>query len=145
MTEALKNQDFIAYIDLVSHLRSLSILAFDQKDIEHLESIDRIILSYKKSVEASFKNKLNNSSLYNIENMNYAHYRGGELKTFIEYRFSGVVERVCIAALRKTVLREQIPEAQTGIFYDASRDIELTKEIIKGVLGENDISPGEVI
>ena len=141
MTEALKNQDFIAYIDLVSHLRSLSILAFDKKDIESLENIDSIILKNKKHVDKAFKCKLDNSCLFNIENTNYAIYKAGELKTFIEYKFSGVIERVCISALRKTIFREQVPEAQSSIFYDASRDIELCIELINEVLEEHDISP----
>lgn len=144
MTQALKDQDFTAYIDLVSHLRSLSILAFDKKDIESLEKIDILILKNKKNVDISLKKKLDNSNLYNIETTNYVYYRGLELKTFIEYRFSGVIERICISSLRKTIFREQIPEAQSSIFYNASRDIELNIELINEVLEENEISPCEV-
>jgi hypothetical protein len=140
MTEALREQDFNAYVDLVSHLRSLSILAFTEKDLESLEKIDSIILQKKKAVDKGFKNKLASSSLYIIENVNYAYYKGGELKTFIEYKFAGVIERVCISALRKTILREQVPEAQqTSIFYDPSRDIELNLNLVNEVLEENDI------
>ena len=121
--------------------KSLSILAFDKKDIESLENIDSIILKNKKHVDKAFKCKLDNSCLFNIENTNYAIYKAGELKTFIEYKFSGVIERVCISALRKTIFREQVPEAQSSIFYDASRDIELCIELINEVLEEHDISP----
>jgi hypothetical protein len=144
MTEALKEQDFTAYIDLVSHLRSLSILAFDKKDLEHLEKIDILILKIKKHAEKALKTDLQNSIIYNIETANYTYFKIGELKTFIEYRFSGVIERVCISALRKTIFREQVPEAQNTIFYNPSRDIELSINLINGVFEEQDISPYEV-
>lgn len=144
MTEALKNQDFVAYIDLVSHLRSLSILAFDKKDLENLENIDNLILKIKKHAEKALKTNMNNSSLYKIETANYIYFKIGELKTLIEYRFSGVIERICISALRKTIFREQVPEAQTSIFYDPSRDIELNLILINGIFEEQDISPYEL-
>ncbi|WP_292378370.1 hypothetical protein [Methanosarcina sp. UBA289] len=144
MTEALQNQEYTAYIDLVSHLRNMSILAFDKKDIESLEKIDELVIRIKKHVDMSLRQKVNSSELYQVETVNSAYLKGVELKIFCEYRFSYVIERICIYALRKTIFRDQIPEAQQSVFYEASRDISLTLERVNSVLAENEIKPYEV-
>lgn len=144
MTEALKEQNFTAYVDLVSHLRNMSILAFDKKDIESLEKIDEICIKCKKHIDVSLRGNLDKASLYNVEDVNSVNYRVHELKTFCEYRFSGVVERICIYALRKTILREQVPEAQSGVYYESQRDIMLTMTLINSVFESSEIKPCEV-
>lgn len=144
MTEALQNQEYTAYIDLVSHLRNMSILAFDKKDIESLEKIDELVILIKKHVDLSMRQKVNSSELYQVETVNSAYLKGVELKIFCEYRFSYVIERICIYSLRKTIFRDQVPEAQQTVFYEASRDISLTLERVNSVLLENEIKPYEV-
>lgn len=139
MTEALKNGDILAYIDLVRHFRNMSILAFTDKDLSNLERIDKIIAYFQKYIERANKNKMNSAELYTVENVNHTIEKIYELKIICEYRFSGVVERICIAALRKTVFKDQLPEAQINIFYDPSRDIELTIQNFNSLLEENDI------
>lgn len=144
MTEALQNQEYTAYIDLVSHLRNMSILAFDSKDIESLEKIDDLVIKVKKHIDLSLRKRVDSSQLYQVETVNSSYLKGVELKIFCEYRFSYVIERVCIYALRKTIFRDQIPEAQQTVFYKAARDIELTMERVNSVLAENEIKPYEV-
>lgn len=144
MTEALENQEYTAYIDLVSHLRNMSILAFDKRDIESLEKIDELVIKIKKHVDVVLKQKVNSSELYQVETVNSAYLKGVELKVFCEYRFSYVIERICIYALRKTIFKDQIPEAQQTVFYEAARDICLTLERVNSVLVENEIKPYEV-
>ena len=144
MTEALQNQEYTAYIDLVSHLRNMSILAFDAKDIESLEKIDDLVIKVKKHIDLSLRKRVDSSQLYQVETVNSSYLKGVELKIFCEYRFSYVIERVCIYALRKTIFRDQIPEAQQTVFYKAARDIDLTLERINSVLAENEIKPYEV-
>jgi hypothetical protein len=145
MTEALQNQEYTAYIDLVSHLRNMSILAFDAKDIESLEKIDELVIKVKKHIDLSLRKRVDSSQLYQVETVNSSYLKGVELKIFCEYRFSYVIERVCIYALRKTIFRDQIPEAQQTVFYKAARDIELTMERVNSVLVENEIKPYEVV
>jgi len=144
MTEALQNQEYTAYIDLVSHLRNMSILAFDAKDIESLEKIDELVIKVKKHIDLSLRERVDSSQLYQVETVNSSYLKGVELKIFCEYRFSCVIERVCIYALRKTIFRDQIPEAQQTVFYKAARDIDLTLERVNSVLVENEIKPYEV-
>ncbi|AKB47400.1 hypothetical protein MSKOL_1623 [Methanosarcina sp. Kolksee] len=144
MTEALQNQEYTAYIDLVSHLRNMSILAFDTKDIESLEKIDELVIKVKKHIDVSLRKRVDSSQLYQVETVNSSYLKGVELKIFCEYRFSYVIERVCIYALRKTIFRDQIPEAQQTVYYKAARDIELTLERVNSVLVENEIKPYEV-
>jgi len=144
MTEALQNQEYTAYIDLVSHLRNMSILAFDTKDIESLEKIDELVIKVKKHIDVSLRKRVDSSQLYQVETVNSSYLKGVELKIFCEYRFSCVIERVCIYALRKTIFRDQIPEAQQTVFYKAARDIDLTLERVNSVLVENEIKPYEV-
>lgn len=145
MTEALQNQEYTAYIDLVSHLRNMSILAFDSKDIESLEKIDELVIEVKKHIDLSMRKRVDSSQLYQVETVNSSYLKGVELKIFCEYRFSYVIERVCIYALRKTIFRDQIPEAQQTVFYKAARDIDLTLERVNSVLAENEIKPYEVV
>jgi hypothetical protein len=146
MTEALKNQEHIAYIDLVQHLKNMSILSFDKKDICLLEKLEDVVYIFKKHIDMNSKEKIDNSQLYTIENVNSIYNRNVDLKIFCEYRFSGVIERICIAALRKTVMKDLIPDAQgVNIFYDPEQDL---KQIIKSfnrVLEESDIQPCEVV
>jgi len=144
MTEALQNQEYTAYMDLVSHLRNMSILAFDSKDIESLEKIDELVIKVKKHIDLSLRERVDSSQLYQVETVNSSYLKGVELKIFCEYRFSCVIERVCIYALRKTIFRDQIPEAQQTVFYKAARDIDLTLERVNSVLVENEIKPYEV-
>jgi len=144
MTEALQNQEYTAYMDLVSHLRNMSILAFDSKDIESLEKIDELVIEVKKHIDLSMRKRVDSSQLYLVETVNSSYLKGVELKIFCEYRFSCVIERVCIYALRKTIFRDQIPEAQQTVFYKAARDIDLTLERVNSVLVENEIKPYEV-
>lgn len=145
MTEALQNQEYTAYIDLVSHLRNMSILAFDKKDMGSLEKIDELVIRIKKHVDMSLMQKVNSSELYRVETVNSAYLKGAELKIFCEYRFSYVIERICIYALRKTIFRDQVPETQQTVFYDAVRDINLTLERVNSVLAENEIKPYEEV
>ncbi|WP_288959390.1 hypothetical protein [uncultured Aminobacterium sp.] len=144
MTEALQNQEYIAYIELVSHFRNMSILAFDKKDIESLEKIDELIIKIKKHIDICLKIEVDSSRLYQVETVNSAYLKGVELKIFCEYRFSHMIERICIYALRKTIFRDQIPETQQTVFYDAARDISLTLERVNSVLMEKEIKPYEV-
>lgn len=141
MTEALRDSNLSAYIDLVSHFRNMSILSFDKKDLENLEKIDKIIVTFKTYIEEASKKKMENSTLYSIENINYMYEKNHILKNTCEFKFAGVVERICISALRKTVFKDQLPEAQTGIFYDPSRDIQITIQNFNSILEENEI-PG---
>lgn len=146
MTEALKNQEHIAYIDLVEHLRNMSILSFDKKDLDLLEKIEEITATFKKHIDLTSKEKLESSSIYSIENVNSIYYRNMDLKILCEFKFSGVIERICISALRKTILREQIPEAQgVTIYYDPERDIRQNIKNFNWVLEESEIQPCEVI
>jgi hypothetical protein len=145
MTAALKDQQFNSYIDLVSHLRNMSILALDKSDIERLERIDEIIIILKKYVESSLKEINDKTELFNIETVSALSYTGSELKLLCEYRLSLVIERICIAALRKTIFRDQVPEAQGGIFYNSERDIINTIRLINNVFEEHKIKPCDVI
>lgn len=144
MTEALRDSNIHAYIDLVSHFRNMSILSFEQKDLDNLEKIDLIIAQFKKYIEIASNEKMQNSTLYSIENVNYTYEKKVQLKIICEFKFSGVIERICIAALRKTVFKDQIPEAQIGIFYDPTRDIQNTIKNFNSVLEENDLSGKEI-
>jgi hypothetical protein len=139
MTDALKEGDILAYIDLVKHFRNMSLLAFNDKDFSNLERIDTIIAIFQKYISKASFNKMNTAELYSIENVNHAYEKNYEFKIICEYRFSGVMERICIAALRKTVFKDQLPEAQNSIYYDPSRDIELTIKNFNSILEENDI------
>jgi hypothetical protein len=146
MTEALKNQEHIAYIDLVEHLKNMSILAFGEKDLDLLEKIEEVTACFKKHIDRTSKEKLDSSSIYTIENVNSIYNRNMDLKILCEFRFSGVVERICIAALRKTIFRDQIPEAQgVSIFYDPERDVKQVVKRVNMVLEECEIKPCEVV
>lgn len=145
MTEALKDQNLIAYIDLVTHLRNMSILAFDKNDLENLERVDGIITGVKRHIDRHSNGKLTDSRIFRMEEINYERVRNMNLKIFCEHKFSGVIERICIASLRKTIFREQIPEAQNGrIFYDPARDIENAIKQVNCILEENNIELWEV-
>lgn len=144
LTEALRDQNLSAYIDLVSHFRNMSILAFDEKDLKNLERIDRIKIEFKKYIEAAAKRKMEDSSLYSIENINFMYEKNLELKNVCDFSFSSVVERICISALRRTVFKDHIPEAQTKIYYDPSRDIELAIQDFNFLLEENEICKLEI-
>lgn len=140
MTEALKNQEHIAYIDLVEHLKNMSILSFDKKDLDLLEKIEEITAAFKKHIDLTSKEKIDSSSIYTIENVNSIYNRNMDLKILCEFRFSGVIERICISALRKTIFRDQIPEAQgVSIFYDPERDIRQNIKNFNRVLEECEI------
>ncbi len=145
MTEALKNQEHIAYIDLVEHLKNMSILAFDSKDLDLLEKIEEITANFKKHIDTTSKEKLDNSTIYTIENVNSIYNRNMDLKILCEFKFCGAIERICISALRKTIFRDQIPEAQgITIFYDPERDVKQNIKNFNRVLEENEINPCEV-
>ncbi|WP_048140532.1 hypothetical protein [Methanosarcina horonobensis] len=145
MTEALKNQEYISYIDLVGHLKNMAILSFDKKDIELLEKIENIVSNYKKYIDQTSKAKMNTSEIYSIENINSIYNRNIDLKILCEYRFSGIIERICIAALRKTILADMIPNAQSGnIYYESERDLRQVVAAYNRTLEENEISPLEV-
>lgn len=145
MTEALKNQEHIAYIDLVEHLRNMSILSFDKKDLDLLEKIEEITANFKKHIDTTSKEKIDGSSIYSIENVNSIYNRNMDLKILCEFKFSGVIERICISALRKTIFRDQIPEAQgVTIFYEPERDIRQNVKSFNHVLEESEIKPCEV-
>lgn len=145
MTEALKNQEHVAYIDLVEHLKNMSILSFEKKDLDLLEKIDNITSTFRKHIDRSSKEKIDSSTIYTIENVNSIYNRNMDLKVLCEFKFSGVVERICIAALRKTIFRDQIPEAQgVTIFYDPERDIRLNIQGFNRVLEECEILQCEV-
>lgn len=145
MTEALKNQEHIAYIDLVEHLKNMSILSFDKKDIDLLEKIDEIVANFKKHIDKTSKEKIDSSTIYSIENVSSIYNRNMDLKILCEFKFSGVVERICIAALRKTIFRDQIPEAQgISIYYEPERDIKQNIQSFNRILEENDIKACEV-
>jgi len=145
MTEALKNQEHIAYIDLVEHLKNMSILSFDKKDLYLLEKIEEIVASFKKHVDKTSKDKIDSSTIYTIENVNSIYNRNMDLKILCEFKFSGVIERICISALRKTIFRDQIPEAQgVSIFYDPERDITLNIQSFNRTLEECEIKICEV-
>lgn len=145
MTEALKNQEHIAYIDLVGHLKNMSILSFDKKDLDFLEKIDEIVANFKKHINSTSKEKIDSSTIYSIENVSSIYNRNMDLKILCEFKFSGVIERMCIAALRKTIFRDQIPEAQgVSIFYEAERDIKLNIQSFNRVLEECEIKACEV-
>lgn len=145
MTEALKNQEHIAYIDLVGHLKNMSILSFDKKDLDFLEKIDEIVANFKKHINFTSKEKIDSSTIYSIENVSSIYNRNMDLKILCEFKFSGVIERMCIAALRKTIFRDQIPEAQgVSIFYEAERDIKLNIQSFNRILEECEIKACEV-
>ncbi len=95
-----------------------------KKDIELLEKIENIVSNYKKYIDQTSKAKMNTSEIYSIENINSIYNRNIDLKILCEYRFSGIIERICIAALRKTILADMIPNAQSGnIYYESERDL----------------------
>lgn len=145
MTEALKNQEHIAYIDLVEHLKNMSILSFDKKDLDLLEKIDMIVASFKKHIDKTSKEKIDSSTIYSIENVSSIYNRNMDLKILCEFKFSGVIERICIAALRKTIFRDQVPEAQgISIFYEPERDIKLNIQGFNRILEECEIKACEV-
>ena len=145
MTEALKNQEHIAYIDLVEHLKNMSILSFDKKDLDLLEKIDMIVASFKKHIDKTSKEKIDSSTIYSIENVSSIYNRNMDLKILCEFKFSGVIERICIAALRKTIFRDQVPEAQgISIFYEPERDIKLNIQSFNRILEECEIKVCEV-
>lgn len=141
MTEALKEQQLTAYIDLSEHLKNMSILAFDEKDFQSLERIEEVKAAFKKHINTVSVEKIDNCTIYNIENVNSEYFKNADLKIMCEYRFAGVIERICIAALRKTILRDQVPEAQTKIFYQPGRDIDLTIRGFNEYLEEKGFSP----
>lgn len=143
MTEALKDQQLTAYIDLVEHLKNMSILAFEEKDFLSLERIDEVKATFKKHINSVSVEKIDNSSIYNIQDVNSEYYKNADLKIMCEFRFAGVIERICIAALRKTILKDQVPEAQTRIFYKPERDIELTVRGFNDYLEEKGFKPLE--
>lgn len=145
MTEALKNQEHVAYIDLVEHLKNMSILSFEKKDWDLLEKIEDITACFKIHIDRTSREKISDSTIYSIENVNSIYNRNMDLKILCEFRFSGVIERLCIAALRKTIFRDQIPDAQGGsIFYDPERDIRQSVRNFNRVLEESEIMPCEV-
>lgn len=123
MTDTLKKQDYIGYIDLVHQLKNLAILAFEKKDFEILSEINRIIVVFKKHIDKASNEEIAGSRLYQAERVDYEFSRNVDLKIVCEYRFSGVVMRVCVAALRKTIFLTQVPNAQTDIFYDRVADL----------------------
>lgn len=140
MTEALKDGNLTAYIDLVEHLKNLSILAFDKKDFESIEKIDKVKSEFRRHIDKFSREKLENSTLYNIENVNNEFGTNANLKIMCEFKFSGVIERICIASLRKTILRDQVPEAQgVTVFYDSDRDMELCRKCFNAYLEEKEI------
>lgn len=143
MSEALKNNNLTAFIDMVEHLKNLSILAFDKKDFEAIERIDTIKSEFRKHIDAYSNKQLEESPLYSIQNINSVYDVNARLKELCEFKFSGIVERICISALRKTILREQVPEAQHSIFYDISRDIELNIKNFNSFLEEKGLPKKE--
>ena len=117
MTDALKRQDYIGYIDLTHQLKNLSVLAFEEKDFAISTEINRINVVFRKHIDSESYACIKGSRLYKAENVDYERERNADLKVLCEYRLSGVLMRLCVNALRKTILREQVPDAQSGTTY----------------------------
>lgn len=123
MTDALKRQDYIGYIDLTHQLKNLAILAFEEADFKILTEINRISVIFKKHIDSASNKEIEGSRLYQAERVDYEYSRNADIKIMCEYRFSGVIMRVCVAALRKTIFLTQVPSAQTDIYYDRVADL----------------------
>lgn len=144
MTDTLKKQDYIGYMDLVHQLRNLAILAFEKRDFEILSEMNRIIVVFKKHIDYVSKEKIDGSRLYQAERVDYELSRNADLKIFCEYRFAGVMMRVCVAALRKTIFLTQVPNAQIDIFYDGIADLKECVACFNEWLIDQGITPCEV-
>ncbi|MCQ1534836.1 hypothetical protein FTO70_03845 [Methanosarcina sp. KYL-1] len=142
LTESLKNQDYISYIDIVGHLKNMSILAFDEKDLECIEKLESIARTFKRHIDGITQAELKNSELYRRDFQNSVYSRGLDLKVCIEYQFSCVIERICISALRKTIFKMQVPSGQDGtIYYDINKDVTQTVEHINAYFEEIGLLP----
>lgn len=141
MTGALKEQDYIGYVDLTHQLKNLAILAFEEKDFALLTEINRVIVVLKKHIDNASNEELNGSRLYQAERVDYEVSRNADMKIMCEYRFAGVIMRVCIAALRKTILITQVPNAQTDIFYDRNADLKECVSCFNEWLVEQGLKP----
>ena len=145
MSEALQAQNYIAYIDLVTHLKNLSILSFDSSTVDLIEKVEDTSALFCSHIDNEINAKLKTSEVYAVEEVSEMRTLSSDLKLSCEYRFSGVIERICIASLRKTVFRDLIPEAQgITIFYDSLRDFNHTVKNFNRFLISLKISPCEV-
>lgn len=144
MTESLKNQDYLEYIDLVEHLRNMTILTFSKEDVENIAKIEDIVEDVKQHIDMSFKQKVSSSDLYRVEEVNTATLRSAELRRYCEFLFSEVIERICIHALRKTIFNAQVRSSQQADVFDAEFDIKRTIKKANGALRLYGIAPFEV-
>lgn len=144
MTESLRNQDYSEYIDLVEHLRNMTILTFSKEDVKNIAFVEDIVEDIKQYIDDWFKQKVSNSDLYRVEDVNTAALRSAELRKYCEFLFSEVIERICIHALRKTIFNAQVRSSQQSDVFDAEFDIKRTLKKTNGVFKMYGIAPFEV-
>ncbi|MDI9395798.1 MAG: hypothetical protein QM426_10490 [Euryarchaeota archaeon] len=145
MTESLREGNLTAYIDLVEHLKNLSILAFDDNDFVNVEKVEKIKSEFRRHIDKFSREKLESSALYSVENVNSEYNQNASMKIMCEFKFAGIIERICITALRKTILRDQIPEAQgVTVYYKPDRDIKLNINYFNAYLEERGIQAMDV-
>lgn len=144
-TESMKNQDYLEYIDIVEHLRNMTILTFSKEDVNNIARIEDVIEDIKQHIDMSFKQNVSSSSLYRVEEVNTAALKSAELRRYCEFLFFEVIERICIHSLRKTLFNAQVRSSQQSDVFDAGFDITRTVKKMNGVFRLYGIAPFEGI
>lgn len=143
MSSALENQEYASYVALTTHLRNMSILAFDQTDVNNLMKIDKLGMEYKKHIDQTIVGQLAQNPLYMMENTRDGESKNYRLRAFVDYTFAGVIERICIYGLRKTVFKSHVTGNHDNVCYDSSQDILIATEHINEVLVLEGVPPFE--
>ncbi len=144
MTECLRNQEYAEYVDLVEHLRNMTILTFVKEDVENIAKIEDVVEGLKLHIDTCFKQKLSDATLYRVEDANKANWDRAQLKGYCEFLFYEVIERICIHALRKSIFSGQVRSSQQSDVFDAVYDCKRTLKKANGVLKSCGVAPFEV-
>lgn len=135
MSSAAETQNYTAYVDLVAHLRNMCILSFDKQEAAGIRRVVRLMEALKRHVEKDYKARGANREIRYVEKEAEDSFNSHNLKVFCDYCLSGVIERICIFSLRRTIFKDQaLKEANSSYF--PSEDIDFALESINRVLEE---------
>jgi len=119
MSDAVSRRDYSAYINLVEHLENMAILALTDEEQKNIREIRE---TKREFVKALNKNIHEANSSQTIIKKDFSRAQGAMGNTlrldYIEYPLTRVIERVCIHALKRTVLKTQVSPEVSYCFKD---------------------------